>query len=98
MKTHGQYQKNRAAAVFRGEHLPMTREEYLSARPGDYPGPEEKLVLQLAEAIHASVSTDCAVSWAAQERARELFNEHGFVEALNLLFEFQARRLPGATV
>lgn len=52
----------------------------------EYPGPEEKLALQLAAQYQAEEDPDyVVVSWANQERAIKEINSLGFIKALDLL-------------
>jgi len=69
---------------------------YRDTAVGDVPGVEERVVLRLARAIHASESTFCVTSWSAQERAADYFNERGLGEALDFAARLEAQRLPGA--
>jgi len=57
---------------------------------GSYPSCEEKLVLDLARAIHASRSDHCVTSWEAQVEANGYYNSHGFVATLDKLVKLQA--------
>ena len=50
---------------------------------GHYPGVEDRAALRLARAIHYSESRHCSVSWSAQQRAEEFFNEHGLSATLD---------------
>lgn len=50
---------------------------------GTYLGTEDKAALALARAIHASESSDVSISWSAQERAQEFFNQHGLEKTLD---------------
>jgi hypothetical protein len=52
--------------------------------------------MQLAMAIHVSESTDCAVSWDAQERAQDYYNEHGLGLTLDEIERLKPLRLPDA--
>jgi predicted GNAT family N-acyltransferase len=70
----------------------MDRKVDLSALPqaGTYPDTDEKLVLELAIAIHYNESDGAAVSWSAQVRAQDFYNEHGLAKSLDELFRLQA--------
>jgi hypothetical protein len=58
---------------------------------GGYPDPETKVALELAIAFAREENPDyVVVSWACQERAQNYVNEHGFVAALDRLFELEA--------
>lgn len=57
--------------------------------PGHYPGVEDKAALQLARAIHYAESDGCAISWSAQERAMNFFNEHGLAATLDEIFRLE---------
>lgn len=50
---------------------------------GSYPGVEDRAALELARAIHRSESDAVSVSWSAQQRAQDFFNEHGLVATLD---------------
>jgi hypothetical protein len=63
-------------------------------QPGDYPGVEEKAARDLARAIHWSESTDCSISWSAQERAMNFYNQHGFAATLDEMFRLRKLALP----
>jgi len=63
---------------------------------GHYPGVEDRAALRLARAIHAAESTHCSISWSAQERAQDFFNEHGLASTLDECERLEALRLPGA--
>lgn len=86
-----------AALRDEGRELPVTRDDLLyGTAVGDVPGPDVRAVLELATAIHRSESTDCSVSWPAQERARVYFNEHGLAATLDEARRLEALALPGA--
>jgi len=59
---------------------------------GHYPGVEDKAAMQLATAMHEAESDDVAVSWSAQERAQDYFNEHGLAATLDEMFRLQKLR------
>jgi len=63
---------------------------------GSYPGVEDKAARELAHAIHCSESTDCVVSWSAQERAQGYFNTNGLGETLDETRRLEALRIEGA--
>lgn len=67
-------------------------------QPGTYPSVEEKVTLELATAIHRSESTDCSISWSAQERAQEFANSHDLGEVLDEKFRLEDLALPGSRV
>lgn len=80
-----------AALRDEGRELPVTRDDLLyGTEVGDVPGPDVRAVLRLACAIHHAESTDVSISWAAQERAREFFNEHGLARTLDRATELEA--------
>lgn len=60
-------------------------------KEGD-PDLHTKLVLELACAIHYSRSTDCVVSWEAQEEAMKYFNKNGFEATLEYMFEIKDKK------
>lgn len=80
-----------------GTELPVTLGDVMDQEVGSVPGPEVRVVHELARAMHRAESTDCSVSWAAQERARSFINEHGFVAALDELFRLKPLSIPGAS-
>ena len=51
-----------------------------------------KLILELACEIHYSESNSCSVSWEAQERAMNYFNENGFEKTLDYMIDLQTKR------
>lgn len=77
--------------------LPVTLGDMMDQEVGTVPGPEVRVVHELAMAMHRTESTECSVSWAAQERARAFINEHGFVAALDELFRLKPLALPDAS-
>lgn len=88
--------KARLDASKQGKDLPVTLGDMFDQQVGSVPGPEVRAVHDLARAIHYSESTECSVSWEAQERAREFFNLHGFVKTLDEMFRLKALQLPDA--
>jgi hypothetical protein len=54
------------------------------------PSTEERLVLDLATAIHESRGGGVAVSWEAQGEAAAYLNEHGMCATIGRLRELQA--------
>lgn len=73
--------KKRVDALRDGIELQVTLGDVMDQEIGTVPGPEVRVVLGLARAIHRAESTDVSVSWEAQERARAYINEHGFAKA-----------------
>ena len=63
---------------------------------GHYPNTEDKAARELAMAIHVSEDVHCVVSWSAQERAQDFFNEHGLAATLDEITRLKPLRLPGA--
>jgi hypothetical protein len=63
---------------------------------GHYSGVEDKAARELAMAIHVSESTSCAVSWEAQQRGQDYFNEHGLAATLDEIFRLEPLKLPDA--
>jgi hypothetical protein len=51
--------------------------------PGHYDNTEDKAARELSLAIHVSESTSCVVSWEAQKKAQDYFNEHGLGSTLD---------------
>ena len=80
---------DRLAALREGRELPVTVDDLVYSPVGQVPGPEVRAVLELASALHRSRSSDCAVSWGAQEEAREFFNKNGLAATLTRIFELQ---------
>lgn len=67
----------------------VTARELWDDTPGEVPGVEVRAILKLADAIFAAESCDCAVSWAAQERALAYYNEHGLGATLDEAFRLE---------
>jgi hypothetical protein len=65
-------------------------------QPGHYPNVEDKAARELAMAIHVSESTSCVVSWEAQQRGQDYFNEHGLGKTLDEIFRLAPLKLPDA--
>ena len=63
---------------------------------GHYPNVEDKAARELSMAIHVSESTHCVVSWEAQKRAQDYFNEHGLGATLDEIARLEPLKLPGA--
>jgi len=59
---------------------------------GDVPDVEERAVLGLARAIHHAESTDCSISWSAQERALAFYNERGLGDTLDEMFRLEGEK------
>lgn len=79
------------AALRDGRELPLTADDVaFGTEVGDVPGPDVRAVLRLARAIHRTESTNVSISWPAQERAREFFNEHGLARTLDRATELEA--------
>lgn len=85
----GQEKTPLAKRMASSTELPVTLGDMMDQEVGTVPGPEVRVVHDLARAIHRSESTDCSVSWSAQERARAYINEHGFIAALDEVFRLQ---------
>ena len=73
--------------------LPVTLGDMMDQEVGTVPGPEVRVVHELAGAFHREVSTSCSVSWDAQERARAYINEHGFAAALDELLRLKSAQV-----
>lgn len=65
----------------------VTIQDLLDHEVGEIPLPEDQAILNLAAAIHESRSTNCAISWAAQEEALAYYNENGLAKTLDRTWE-----------
>ena len=63
---------------------------------GHDPNTEDSAALDLSMAIHVSESTNSIVSWDAQQRAQDYFNEHGLADTLDEILRLAPLKLPGA--
>lgn len=89
----GQEKTSTAKRLASSVELPVTLGDMMDQEVGTVPGPEVRIVHELADAFHRETSTDCSVSWAAQERARAYINEHGFAAALDKLVRLKSARV-----
>lgn len=64
--------------------------------PGHCDNTEDKAARELSMAIHVSESTSCVVSWNAQQRAQDYFNEHGLGPTLDEILRLKPLKLAGA--
>ena len=64
---------------------------------GTRPDPATRAILRLAMAYHRAESATCSVSWRAQERALDFFNDNGLGATLDRAEHFEARARPDAT-
>ena len=63
---------------------------------GHYSNTEDKAARELAMAIHVSESTSCVVSWDAQQRGQDYFNDHGLGATLDEIQRLKPLHLPDA--
>jgi hypothetical protein len=63
---------------------------------GHYPNVEDSAARDLAMAIHVSESEHCVVSWEAQQRGQDYFNEHGLAATIDEINRLKPLRLPNA--
>lgn len=77
---------------------PIERKANLHAQHevGHYSNTEDKAARELAMSIHVSESTSCVVSWNAQQRGEDFFNENGLIATLDEIARLDKLKLPGA--
>jgi hypothetical protein len=80
------------AALKQGVELPVDAHALSYVQD---PDTDERVVLELASAMHHAETDNVAVSWKAQERAAQFFNQHGLARALDEKFRLEAMPVCG---